>query len=288
MGFIMAISTNSLRNYSFYDFSSEALPPVALSTYLWTACKRGKLFDLNTYNYGSLTAWTKIFLNKTLEDIVLPRNFEKARILERLEKQFLASLSGSDIVDTFESIDPNDVKALKKFMEENKDVGDESFNKFLDFLKQETFPPILRIEFKRFAQVFIDSSLLMLDCLEKWFRVGPKRQSLMRERSKLTKWMFQPYRNLAYQYLGAFIALFRMFLFIEIWSCETEDAIFSGKPLTLENVNYETMESIILEFHDSISRLRKELLHFRPEEKEIAFSKPTDWAFKRLVQMVRV
>lgn len=284
----MAISANNFTNYSFYDFSSEAVPPVALSTYLWTACKRGKLFDFDTYDYHSLINWTKIFLRKTMEDIIVPKNFEKTKILRKLEQKVLDNFSGSNIVEKFESTDPHDVSSLKEFMQENKEIGDESFDKFLTFLKQETFPPILWMEFERFAKVFVDTSLMMLDSMEKWFKLGPRRQGLVRERSKLVKWMFQPYRNLAYQYLGAFIALFKMFLFIEIWSSETEDAIFSGKPWTLENVSYENIESILIEFHNSIGGLRQELLRFRPEKREITFSKPTDWAFKRLVQMVEV
>lgn len=283
----MEISSD-LTHFNFGEFSSEPLPPTCMSIYLWDACKRGKLFDFKTYERGYLMRWINNFLQKTIEDIILPAHFNRASVLERLKETVEAGFSKSDLNDLFNSVDPEDLESVKKLANESKEKGRRGFDKLIKFFKQDIFPPVLWMEFNRFNQVFVDTTQFMLNRMDTWFKLHPKRRSGIRERSRLTRWMVAPYRNLVYQFSNTFFNFLKILLFIEIWSCETETELFSDKSWTLEKVDPKAFEPVFFDFHTSISGLRQAMLEHEPKPIEIDFSKPTEWAFKQLVQMVEV
>jgi hypothetical protein len=275
------------ESFEFVDFPSNSFSGL-MGLYLWNASNRGKLFDVKTYNKYALNRFLENFLGATFKEIPFPPNFEKKRVLEIFLKKLEVAFDKSGLIDSFESVDTEDVKSVEELARKNKETGEEGYGKFIEFLKQDAFPPILWMEFVRFEQVFVDTMEFMLDRLELWFKLTPKRKSDFRKQSRLTKTMTKPYSDLLHNYFGVMVNLLRMYLFMEVWSCENESELFAEKLWKFGNIDPQAFDEIFLEFHNSINQLQQSILSQKPETIKIDFSKPTEWAFKQLVQMAEV
>ena len=281
------IESPDRESFEFVDFPSHSLPGL-MAMYLWDACNKGRLFDFKTYKKNVLNHFLKNFVEKTIEDLPFPPHFTKTRVLSRFLETLDVAFDKSELIDSFESVDAEDLESVKELARKNKETGEESFGKFVKFLKRDPFPPILWMEFSRFEQVFVDSMQLMLDRLKLWFKFSPRRLSHVRERSKLAQTMARPYAGLIHHYFDSMVNLLKIYLFMEAWSCEKESELFTEKLWAFDKVEIEAFEEIFFQFHNSINRLQQSILNFKPETIKIDFSEPTEWAFKQLVQMAEV
>lgn len=297
MGEFMGLSPDSwLGNYveppdrdslESVDFSNHTVPSL-MSMYLWNACKHGKLFDFGTYEKNALNRFLKDFMSKTILDIPFPTHFTKERVLDMFLQSLNVAFDKSELRDSFESVDSQDLGSVEELARKNKETGEEGFSKSVKILKQDVFPPILWIEFTRFEEVFLDTMQIMLGCLKRWFKLRPRRSSQVRQRSRLTRRMAGPYVSLIDRYFEVMTNFLRLYFFMEVWSCEKESELFTEKLWVFDKVKPQIFEEIFLQFHDSINGLQQSILELKPEAIGIDFSTPTEWAFKQLVQMAEV
>lgn len=281
----MTISPNSMP---YPDSNIRSTTPVFISMYMLDAGVKGKLFSFDTYTTDKLIQWMTRSIENITKGIVFPSNFTERSVLRKLVDKMVNTARESNLVKMFEAIDAKDIDSIKKFTEKNRKEGEESLQRLESFLRRNEFPPYLWMEFSRFERVFIETSEFMAKRVDTWFKLKPRGLSQVRQRSKQTRWMARPYALLIGHYLRVMLALLRMYVFMEVWSCETENELFTTKPWTFEKIKPDDFEPIFLEFHNSVSELRMEFFRFKPEKVKIEFAKPTEWAFKQLIQMVEV
>jgi len=274
--------------FTFEDFSSEPLPPTISSIYLWDACKRGKLFFPEVYNFSSIKKWTEIFLLNVISPVEIPNRFNKQKIIKLFIQKAIDSFDKSEFKKIYDSIDVKNRNSIEDLIRKSREKAETSFGKMITFLrKNEEFPPVLWMEFKRFIDVYTDSMKLMVDRIVKWYKLYPRRKSEIHKKSRIVKFLAEPFNKLATDFVSVFVNFFRIVLFLEVWSCEEEDELFTERPWTFKNVSFEAFEALFFEFHDSINELSRSLLRFKPRAREVLydFSDPVGWAFKRLILM---
>lgn len=269
-------------------FSTSTPSHTVLSLYLWDAIKNGKLFHSEIYTESMFLGFVNRFVESAFEGVVIPSQFSKTRVFNKFAKNMTGGLKQSRLVDSLESVDPSKVKSVRQLVEEIKQKGEEQLNKTVEFLKQDMFPPTLWMELSRLAEVFVDCMMFMVDRIENLSKMKPKRKSQIKERSRLVKWMFRPHFELAKLFFEAFLRFERLYLFMELISCEHESELFTEKLWTFKREHYKNLEPILFDLHNSTTALQQTLLESKPKEITIDFSKPTGWAFKQLVQTVVV
>lgn len=258
------------------------------SMYLWDACKNGKLFQPEIYRQYMFFGFVDQFLERVFQDVVVPSRFDKTRVFKRLRNKIKDNLMQSELLDSFQSVDTKNSKSVRQFAEDSKQEAAEKLKKISEFLKQDIFPPTLWMELSRMVEVFIECMIFMAKKIEKWTQLRPKRVSQIAERSRLTKWTFRPYTELATSLYETFLNYEKVYLFMELVSCERESELFTEKLWTFKDEHYKNIEPILFDLHNSITALQRDLLVFEPKEIIIDFSKPTSWAFKQLVQTVTI
>ena len=268
--------------------STASLPPSMLSMYLWDACKKGKLFETETYGRYVFLSYVNRFLEQLFQKVVIPPRFDKTRVFERLWKKASGNLGQSHLVDSLESVDPENVESIEQLADESKRKGEEQIENMVEFLKQDVFPPTLWMEFSRLGEVLVECMTFLIKRMKTWSQVKPQKISQVRERSTLTKWMFRPFVGLANCLYEVLLNYQRLYLFMELISCERESELFTEKLWTFTEEQYENFEPILFDFHNSITVLQQHLLEIEPKEITVDFSEPAGWAFKQLVQTVTI
>jgi len=268
------------------EFSNESFPPSILSMYLWDSCKKGSLFKRETYNEPMFLSFANQFLERVFQDVIVPPQFNKNSVFEKLRSKMLAALKQSSSLSSLESADPHNVKSVEHLAEESRREGEEQFRKIEEFLKQDVFPPTLWVELSRMGETYVDCMIFMIRRLEKWAAFTPRRTSQIRERSERVRWMMKPFADLANRFYETFLRFEQVYLFMELASCEDESELFTEKLWSFREKDYAKFEPILFGFHDSITALQQTLLELQPKEITVDFSKPAGWVFKQLVQSV--
>lgn len=275
---------------SFDHFNNDdhyrIIPAVGLSTYLSNSCSRGHLFDASTYDMRNFTLYLDEFTENALSTIRLPSSFNRdkthaifKRQLKRWSEEYESLLKDTKYDDS---------KSVSRTIGKTKNDGQTGFEKLIEYLKQDEFPPILWMEVRRASQTFVDSLQLICERMENWFRLSPKRKSESSRRSRLTQSMMKPHLPLFMNFAQSMNDFLRMMFFIEIWSCKDESLLFT-KPLhwTLKDVDPVAFEAIYLELYHSISLLRQTYLeNSKDKPKPIDSSKLLPWAMSQLVKTV--
>lgn len=278
----MSLATNDRS----LDIPSQSNAPVCLSIYLVDACKQGRLFSIDTYNIDSLNSWLSGWSRRTVSNIPFPSRFQETGVERIFRDKVVGKLEKSDLLNMFESVDVDDIDSIENLLAESRNIVRSNLETLENFLKQSEFPPFLWMEYSRFSRVFIETSEFMQKRVVKWFELRPKRISQIHERSRQTRAMFSTYEKLVDDYFKTLSNYMRMGIFMEVWSCNEESELFTEKCIwTFRNIKPRLFEPMFFEFHDSIGQLRQSFFAFSPQETKIDFSKPTDWAFKQLVQM---
>jgi hypothetical protein len=263
------------------------LPAFCLSTYLSESCYKGRLFDKQTYDFGNFQLFMDRFAEESLNDLRLPKSFRFDTVLSRYQEKLRAWTL--DYKRTIESTEPKDPSTLKKAIKRARDEGGDSLDLVVRSLKSEEFPPILWMEFSRARKVFLDSIEFMIKRMGVWFSHAPKYYSQSRSRSKLAKSMAEPFVPLFHAFASSMVEFSRMLLFIEIWSCSSEDEIFSNKRWTLRNVEPQAFEQAYFALNGSISSLRQVYFQIaNTRSAPVDVTRPSDWAFKQMVDLVEV
>lgn len=262
--------------------------PFSVSVYMLDACRRGTLFEPDTYRIDRITDWISQWLRGITRDISLPAGFEKAEVQRIFMDRITNNLRESDLAEMFKSVDVKNVKSVKDFIRENRERGKERLAKLEEFLRRDEFPAFLWMEFCRFHRIFGETSEFMEETVDKITRFKPKRSSQIFARNRQARWMMSTYRELVRSYFGAVLQYYRLSVFLEVWSCKEKSELFTEKCLwTFRNIRQDLFEPIFLEFHDSIGELRQSFFRFVPQETHTDFSKPIDWAFKQLILMTQ-
>ncbi|RLF98084.1 MAG: hypothetical protein DRN47_06030 [Candidatus Wolframiiraptor sp.] len=251
---------------------------------MWDTCKRGKLFFPEVYDFLLVKKWTEEFLVNVVSPVKFPNRFNKQRIVRLFIQRAIDSIEKSEFKKIYDSIDSTDRDSIKDLIRKSREKAKAGFERMINFLRRnEEFPPILWMEFKRFNQVYIDTMQIMISCIDKWYKLFPKTKSEIPRKSRIVKILAEPYDELATDFMNVFINFFKVLLFLEVWSCETEDELFTDKPWSFKNVDFEAFEAVFFNFHDSINDLSRSLLRFKRKEVLSNFSDPVGWAFKRLM-----
>jgi len=270
---------------NFSELSAEPLPPSLSSLYLWDTCRHGKLFLPESYEFSSIQKWMGRLIDEALSSVTLPQRFDRNKVSELLKKTISEAFSKNKINESFTSVNAEDVRSLEQLIRESAEQGRKGFETIIQLLKSDDFPPILWMELGRYVRF----SSYVMDFLQARMKTissfRPKQRAEAMRRSKEAWSMSKYYGQLAVHLANSFLGVFKMFLFLELWSCENEKELFGDKPWTFQNVDVATFENMMIELHSSIDELNYSFLHFRSLEPLPDFSEPIGWAFKQLVQI---
>ncbi len=258
-----------------------------MSTYLSESCSRGRLFEDSTYDVKNFQRFMDTFAEKSLRGIPLPPTFHFETVLvhfrDRLRNWTI------EYKKMLESTEPKEPGTIKKAIKKARDEGGDSLDLIVKSLKSEEFPPILWMEISRARLAFLDSMEFMIKRMETWFRYAPKYEGQSRPRSRLTKSMMSPFLQLFRSFAESMIDFSRMLLFIEIWSCRSEEEVFSNKPWTLRNVSPEAFEEAYYGLHQSISSMRQTYFETTNAKwTNLDETRPAAWGLKQMVKLVEV
>jgi hypothetical protein len=235
------------------------LPPVLLSTYLSDSCWKGRLFDSRTFNEKSFDAFLDEYVAQLIGQVIIPDRFAP----EAVALRFRTSIDSwsAKYKDAVKKTDPEEARSVKKTIRTARDGGEDGLDKLIEFLKKDEFPPILWVETKRAKLAYLDSLEFMMARMEKWFDYAPRYKSQTKQRSMLAKSMLQPFRPLFHQFGESMRRFTTMFVFMEVWTSNSETELFSEKDWSMEGVDRRSFdnafEPMIEVFHQSISSLRE-------------------------------
>jgi len=279
------MENSSSQNPSIIGY--EPSMPFFFSGYVLDSLKRGTLFKVETYELENIRHWTLNWICRVSENVPMPPNFKSYRVMKTIEKLVDETFNDDKLKKILDDIDNDDPKSVKEFIEGNREKGTKTLLKIEENFRKSEFPQFMWMEFSRFNLAFSEISRYLEGIIDGVFKFKPLFPSQVHWKNRVAKARVQTYSSLIEGYFSALFSFWRMLLFFEMWSCEKEVDLFSKKcAWTLKNIKPEHFESLFLEFHNSISQLRQAFLRFRPQNTEIAFSSPTDWAFKQLVLMV--
>jgi len=256
--------------------------------YLWDVCRKGDVFKPEAYTQYVLFNFVNGFVERVCREVVIPPRFDKIRVFEMLGRTLTDSLKQSDLMDSFESVDLENIESIEDLAEQSRQKAEERLRNNVQFLKQDIFPPILWMEISRLVEVFVDCMRFLAQRMKKWGELRPRKVSQIKERGRLTKWMSRPFSGLANCLYSVFVSFVRVYLFMELMSCERESELFGKRLWSFKDEYYENFEPLMFDLHNSIMALQQALFRFKPKEITVDFSKPTGWAFKQLVQTVEI
>ncbi|MEM0095677.1 MAG: hypothetical protein QW660_03475 [Candidatus Bathyarchaeia archaeon] len=269
---------------TFEEFLQEPLLPTISSVYLWDMCRTGKLFFPEVYDLSSVKGWIENFLLNAISSVDFPRHFDKRKVVKVFVDKAIEAFNKSEFKKIYDSIDVKDLDSIKDLIKESEEKTERGFQKLVNFLKEnDEFPAILWMEVKRFNDVYTDVMQLMFQSMNKWYRYFPKSKSQIISKSRLAKALTGPYDEIASNFMNVFLSFFKLLLFLEIWSCETEDELFTGKPLSFKNVDFVAFEKVFFDFYESLNNLSTSFLRFKRKEKTYDFLDPVGWALKNLM-----
>ena len=177
-------------------------------------------------------------------------------------------------------------------MTKDKERGEEGFDQITRFLRDEQFPQILWIEVRRMKKAYLDSQEFMIARMEKWFRYTPSYKSQARQRSLLAKSMMQPFLPLFKQFATTMSDYSDTMLFMEIWTSQNTNELFSAKPWSMEGVDRESFDKAfnptVENLHDSISHLREAYFSIAAKSPAPLGTGPVASALRQLVSVAEV
>jgi len=280
--------SSSSSESSFVEFMGRGVPPMLTINYLWGACKKGRIFDVRTYERGELTFWIDRTLEVLLKDMPLPKRFRKEDIVYHVREKVKNNLLSEGFLKSFESVDPEDVKSIREYINRNKKKEEELFNSFINFFRNDEFPPVLWMEFSRFKEVFTDSVDFLLQRMKILYQISPKEKSSIRYRNIQAKRMAQLLQKFSDPFLNATLNFIKILFFLDLWNSRDLGEIFERKKISFENLELSTFEEVFFPFHDSINQLRAVLFDFSKRPAKADFSDPVGWALKQLITMAEV
>jgi hypothetical protein len=275
-----------LSNSAPHFDDSQLESPFYLSLYVLDSLKNGTIFDPSTYTVSRVENWVYQFTEKIAEMLPFPKNLQKETVQKRMWDKFVNFSREDKYLEKLDSIDVNNEKSIESFLRENREKTTEKLEEMEEFLKQEEFPPFLWMEYDRFCRIHSEISSFFEKLILKIFAFRPKRTSQMRERNKQMKTTSRIYFDLIEAYFQALSGYLRLFVFMEVWSCNNEEDLFTSECIwSFKKIDPTSFEYVFLDFHNSINLLRQAFFRFKPQEARIDISKPTDWAFKQLILM---
>jgi len=278
----MSISIDEKPIYA----GSETTVPAFFTTYILDAGRQGKLFDLETYRLDNLNYWTMNFFGGIARGIDVPSRFDPIFIEKKFIEKMTRIIKETDLAKMFESVDADDIESIKEFIEENRERERKSLQKLETFFRRSDFPSPLWMEYSRFNRILSETSAFIEERIEAWAKYKPTRKSQIRERNKRAKLMAHIYGELNRVFLDTIKAFLRFLIFMEVWSCEKETDLFEEKRIwSFKKMKSESFEAMLLYFHNSTSLLRQAFFRVKPQQVQISFAKPTEWAFKQLILM---
>ena len=275
----------SIENAPHFE-DSQIDSPFYLSLYVIDSLKRGSLFDPNTFAISSLENWVWHFTEKITETVPMPKHMQKEIVQKRMWKTFSVDIKNQKFIGKLDAIDIDNEKSIKDFLRENREKSKETVAEIEEFFKQEEFPPFLWMEYDRFHKVYSEISAFFEDLILKFIALRPKQISQVKERNKQLRIASRVYSDLIETYFQALFSYLRLFVFMEVWSCNKEKDLFTSEcKWSFVKVDAELFNPVFFDFHISINRLRQTFFRFKPQEARINLSTPTDWAFKQLILM---
>jgi hypothetical protein len=255
---------------------------------LLDACKRGALFDLETYKTDRLSEWLSHWTNRSICGVALPDRLDRGYVEKAFWDRIVGKVLKSELQKLFESVDTEKKDSIKNFIEKNRKEGMERTSNLEEFLRQGDFPPFLWMDYARFHRIFTETSSFLEGYIERLFKFAPSRRSQIHERNRQTKAFTTLYGELISNYLNALSCYFRLNIFLEVWSCEKEADLFTDRCVWAFNkIKLHLFEPMFIQFHDAINSLRGSFLSIKRERTCVALdtSDPTVWAFKQLISM---
>jgi hypothetical protein len=259
--------------------------PIGLSTYLSKASYDGRLFDQSTYTFETFQAYMDRFAEDVLGTIRMPESFSCQTTLKRFQDRL--RLETDDLKKLIESTKAKDTESVKKMIKRVRTEGHSDFDRLIEYVREGEFPPLLWLELDRVKFTFVDSLEFLVERLDKLVRFAPKSRSQSRQRNDLTQRMSRVVLgNVFIEFTKAFTQLYRLLLFIEIWSCENENELFTNKPWRLRNVDQAAFDEVFMSLHASISSLRQAYFLTSGEKHVITENhEPVPWAIRELVKL---
>ena len=194
----------------------------------------------------------------------------------------------SGMTKAVESVDSTNPESIEKLAVKSKTQGEKQLFNLVEFLKEDIFPPTLWMEYSRLKDVYAETMTILIEKLEKISTLKPRRKSQIKERNRFTKMFFAPFIGLTDSLLKVGFNFERFYLFMEFMSCEDESELFTEKLWTFKAEQYNDYEQIIFDFHNAITELEQNIYMIKPKDITVDFSKPIGWAFKQLVQTVKI
>jgi hypothetical protein len=272
---------------NFYELSAEQLSPSFSSLYLWDTCRHGKLFLPESYDLISFRKWMDGLLETTISSVILPQRFDSGRVTKLFKRKVSEALSESKITELFSSLDAENVRSIEQLIRQSAEKSREGFENIIRVLRQDEFPPMLWMELGRYVKFSSRAMDFLGARMVRLLDLSPRSRREAMRRSKQAWSMSKYYGELPIHLTDSFLAVLRIFLFLEFWSCEKEEELFGSIPWTFKNVDLTAFESMMFQLHSSIDGLANSLLHLqrRTLEAPSDFSEPIGWAFKQLVQI---
>jgi hypothetical protein len=260
--------------------------PIGLSAYLSKACYKGNLFDQTTYSIEKFESYMDEFCASTISTIKLPTTFNLEATLKRFQDQVRAGTS--EFKKMLESTDADDLESVRKTVKKVQSQGGSGFDKLITYIREGDFPLILWIELSRAKLTFLDTLEYLTERMDKIFNQAPKLPSQVRQRNKLAQRMgsASSFTQVFIEFSKAFSQLYRLLLFIEIWSCDNESQLFTHRPWRFHGVDESAFDEVFVSLHASISSLRQAYFSASGEKREqIEGDDPIPWAIRELVRL---
>lgn len=267
---------------------ASAFPPMLTSMYLWDICKHGDLFHSEAYQKQLLLNFSQNMFMRVVKTTKIPSRFNANNVYEKLVNLSAKQLDESIFSDSIEEIDSEKVESIEELANESKEEGTKQITNLIDFLKDDIFPPTLWMEYSRLKDIYKETMIFLVGRLERFVGYKPKKISQIKERNRLVKMIFRPFACLGDGLINVGYNFKRIYLFMELMSCETEEELFSEKLWTFNNEQYNEYEEVIFDFHNSLTELEQNLYSVKPDSVSIDFSDSMGWAFKQLIQTVKV
>jgi len=275
-------------DYSSPVSANEAFPPIMTSMYLWDACKKGQLFQSEIYQKQLLISFVENISRSVIEETVIPLRFDKIKVYEKWMGITKTNLEKSGLTKSVESVDSKKPESIGEFITKSKTQGEKKIFNLVEFLKEDVFPPTLWIEYSRLQDTYSETMTFLIERLERFIAFKPRRTSQIKERNRLAKTIFRPFVALADSLLKVGFNFERVYLFMEFVSCENDSELFTEKLWTFKAEQYNEYENVVFDFHNAITELEQNLYMSNSKKMTVDFSKPISWAFKQMVQTVKV
>ena len=258
------------------DILKEGIRPFLMTSYIWDAFVNGKVLEPKTYDISVLTFWVNTTLEKLFNGMPFPRHLDKESTIRRIRNEVIKELSSCDLEKFIKKVDPQEIEA---FINKMQVEGEAQFGKFIEFFRNEEFPPILWMELQRFKDVYLEASLFLMERIGAFFRRYKKSSARLRKPR-----ISRIFRELIYSFFNSIFNFIRVLFFVEIWSSkDMEDLFKKEKKLSLKSVDEAALEAVIIPFHDSTNQLIMALYKFNKKAAKSDFTDPVGWALKQLV-----